>query len=785
MNYQLLDFVKQYGGTEKDAEMLEKFSRNTEVKRLERIARSIASDYHIQLKVQYFAGSYSTKQGTDKNPYVFICIDPTMVYEPGLSYEEAWQRVLGIVAHEAGHIAYTDFHIVKKNGEMVGEKQRQIPLVAKELKDIYDGKSNGNVNDAESKLKDAIINYVYARNLPTMLNSVEDASVEFAVSGMSPNYYAPLVAVRDFIFSKEEETLDYRKQTNEIDDILETLMTEIRQFGVIAYRKQFSPRFLPRFFSPKEIKDMQRLALYGRAAAVDTQERNIISKVLLDMLLPQIEKEAETFFDEYLDALKMDSQDFADVANNMMQNFFGEQKKVTITGNLDSALSGMNQPSTPSKYNLDLPADLQKKIDDKKQEESEQSTQSGAGDDTSNEDGRSSSSDTATANGEGKSEGMPEENAESEGKSDSKSEENKEGEEGASAGQAGESKDVDELISESAIQKESERAKTETNENLKKIQKEFEGKTEKEMRDSIEGKSSGKSGKAPLCENLGNPNSISDAHKNVKTRYIDAKSVHNSSLSYEGTRAKKNQDSLMRQANQFSRKLKEVLMYQAKTRRKNGLRSGQLHDAALSRIVTDQRVFKKTIQGNDKKARIVVLLDLSGSMGGDKLSNAIQAAYMLAESCAKIKVPISIMGHDYSGGYMNLYHFLEFEKYLKKEERENLFHAHSGGCNHDGLAIFHNLTDLVRHRQSNEQLIQLVISDGSPNGEGNYGGDYAMRDIQQIIATFEKQYNTHTIGIGIGNDVSHVAKIYKDYLLVPDVTTLSDELLKILKSILL
>lgn len=137
-------------------------------------------------------------------------------------------------------------------------------------------------------------------------------------------------------------------------------------------------------------------------------------------------------------------------------------------------------------------------------------------------------------------------------------------------------------------------------------------------------------------------------------------------------------------------------MYQAKTRRLNGLKSGTLNESSLNRIVTDQKVFRKTIKGKVKKGRIEVLIDLSGSMSGDKMTNAIAAAYMLASACQKCKVPISVMGHC-DLGRVHLFHYLEYENSMKLDAKDKILAAECDGCNRDGLAIFHALTDLVRH----------------------------------------------------------------------------------------
>ena len=289
-------------------------------------------------------------------------------------------------------------------------------------------------------------------------------------------------------------------------------------------------------------------------------------------------------------------------------------------------------------------------------------------------------------------------------------------------------------------------------------------------------------GKAPKLSNgLSYPGNISQAHNDVEVIYHPSEEIEGISYYGQEVDIKK----CNKEATTFAKHLKELLMYQAKTRRLNGLKSGTLNESSLNRIVTDQKVFRKTIKGKVKKGRIEVLIDLSGSMSGSKMTNAIAAAYMLASACQKCKVPISVMGHCDLGN-VHLFHYLEYENSVKLDAKDKILSAKCNGCNRDGLAIFHALTDLVRHGKKDEQKILIVISDGAPNGNvGCYCGEYARDDIQHIESVFEKQFGVKMIGVGIGNDVDEIPDIYKNHVLVPNVSALGDELLKILKDILI
>ena len=343
-----------------------------------------------------------------------------------------------------------------------------------------------------------------------------------------------------------------------------------------------------------------------------------------------------------------------------------------------------------------------------------------------------------------------------------------------------EGKNAEEML-ESNRDAEAQDANAAKRESLRNTAKSLEKNMSQDIEKDVLNNNTGE-GKAPkLSSNLSYPGNVSQAHNDVDVVYHPSDKIDGVSYYGQDVDIKK----CNKEATTFAKHLKELLMYQAKTRRLNGLKSGTLNESSLNRIVTDQKVFRKTIKGKVKKGRIEVLIDLSGSMSGSKMTNAIAAAYMLASACQKCKVPISVMGHC-DLGRVHLFHYLEYENSMKLDAKDKILAAECDGCNRDGLAIFHALTDLVRHGKKDEQKILIVISDGAPNGNiGHYYGEYARDDIQHIESVFEKQFGVKMIGVGIGDDVDEIPSIYKNHVLVPNVSALGDELLKILKDILI
>lgn len=830
--------------------------------RLARTAKNLVSEadkHKIILKVIPGGGSY-TRRHSDDDKKILIVIDPNMAYCEGDDLASLLLKVEGIVAHEASHVCFSDFSVIRENKVKELAYQQAITEVAKELKKDFDDKSH------QEALYEAIYEYIYYKNLADMFNSIEDAAIEYWITRKNKATYGGVVAMRDYICSREQEFLKRvaKDPNSEFYNSIQNYITEIRHFATIGYRTKVKPLFLPRILSEDEIKEVETLGFYERVCSGTSQERNTASKVFLDMLKPILEDLAQRCYESYIQALMMSDMDFENAAN-AMQACMPQNVELTIEGG-NTNMSGVNTPQKPkSEYNMKLPDELEKKLQEKQKGEqnsqnsgnssssseetsdSSNNSSNNSSNDSSNsqssnqssdqnnsQDGgqnSDSSQDSSTNNSRkdnsGKEGGLKQEldkdadasggdeNADSDtdvkkGKGDGESDdkgsdgESNESSNGTEEGSENESsksgegngtseddenpannsnnsegKNAEEML-ENNRDAEAQDADAAKRESLRNTAKSLEKNMSQDVEKDVLNNKTGE-GKAPKLSNgLSYPGNVSQAHDGVEVIYHPSDKIDGVSYYGQDVNVKK----CNKEATVFAKHLKELLMYQAKTRRLNGLKSGTLNESSLNRIITDQKVFRKTIKGKVKKGRIEVLIDLSGSMSGDKMTNAIAAAYMLASACQKCKVPISVMGHC-DLDRVHLFHYLEYENSMKLDAKDKILAAECDGGNRDGLAIFHALTDLVRHGKKDEQKILIVISDGAPNGNvGYYCGKYARDDIQHIESVFEKQFGVKMIGVGIGDDVDEIPDIYKNNVLVPNVSALGDELLKILKDIL-
>jgi len=153
----------------------------------------------------------------------------------------------------------------------------------------------------------------------------------------------------------------------------------------------------------------------------------------------------------------------------------------------------------------------------------------------------------------------------------------------------------------------------------------------------------------------------------------------------------------------------------------NSQRRGRLNSKLIRAVTSNytyDRIYSRKIR--DKELRLLVMVDVSGSMSGDKISMAKEALVILAESLqgiADVKIVL------FNGSY-------EAYNTVLKDWKENITanktdRMRSGRSNLDGVSIAYEAKDL------NPDDYIIVISDGQPAGSG-YGITEAIEDLKPV-----------------------------------------------------
>lgn len=189
----------------------------------------------------------------------------------------------------------------------------------------------------------------------------------------------------------------------------------------------------------------------------------------------------------------------------------------------------------------------------------------------------------------------------------------------------------------------------------------------------------------------------------------------------------------------------------------NGLYMGKrLDNKGLYR--QDKKVFTKKIQPeNIPDMEVSLLVDLSGSMNGERLNQAMQAAYVLYEFCFFLHIPVSVFGHHTEGRKVKMHCFASSDS-LDQNDPVRIFGMNASGCNRDGYALRFCLNQLDKSEAATR--LQIIISDGHPN-HGDYNNEKGKEDIQDAVSKAKKKGIT-TITAAIGSDTESVRYVYKD-----------------------
>lgn len=173
---------------------------------------------------------------------------------------------------------------------------------------------------------------------------------------------------------------------------------------------------------------------------------------------------------------------------------------------------------------------------------------------------------------------------------------------------------------------------------------------------------------------------------------------------------------------------------------------------------SDKRIYSRKILPEDiPDLAVGILVDCSGSMGGDRIEIARKCAYITYSFCQKLHIPCFVIGHHTSGNTVLLDSVAD-EKSLDSKDKIRIFGLEAGGSNRDGYALRYCLKKL-EHIPANDKLM-LVISDGRPAHNG-YGMESGQKDCQSAVHDAIKK-GIWTIAAGIGRDADSVKEVYKE-----------------------
>lgn len=197
----------------------------------------------------------------------------------------------------------------------------------------------------------------------------------------------------------------------------------------------------------------------------------------------------------------------------------------------------------------------------------------------------------------------------------------------------------------------------------------------------------------------------------------------------------------------------------------------------------DFRYFAKKLPPTESPSLVVGLrVDESASMAAfGRLETAKRAVLAVYEFCQICSIPILIYGDTADVSrleQMSIYAYADYDQ-TDSNDRFRLMGIRARSNNRDGMALRIMADRLAAAGHQTKLLIS--ISDGQPKAMEDYTGSYAIKDMQQTIAQYERKGITF-LAAAIGQDKDVIQHIYGNerFLDITNLTELPAKLVRII-----
>lgn len=239
----------------------------------------------------------------------------------------------------------------------------------------------------------------------------------------------------------------------------------------------------------------------------------------------------------------------------------------------------------------------------------------------------------------------------------------------------------------------------------------------------------------------------------------------------------------------FSNQVRRLLQVRTAARYEHNHKHGRLHNRSVYRVAMpaindgdwNSRIFKKRKVDDVLKANVLVLVDWSGSMAGDKAVHAAEAAVLINEVFSRVlKIPLEIVSHAFTDK-PNYGIIKPFDSPATSDQIRDRFAdftgVMSGNDDHDALLFaYQRLLDRKTKRR-----VLIALSDGAPADGYEYSDVYNA--LAQTCKTIEASKVVELYGLGILD--KNVERFYKKHSVLKNVNELEKTLLELLNKIII
>lgn len=251
-------------------------------------------------------------------------------------------------------------------------------------------------------------------------------------------------------------------------------------------------------------------------------------------------------------------------------------------------------------------------------------------------------------------------------------------------------------------------------------------------------------------------------------------------------------DNVMREVlpliNQLENDLREIFV----ERRARGWKSGhkfgkkidlkrRIQEKAKDVSAFESRAWQKRELPTEKDYAITLLVDLSGSMRGTKITETFKAVVVLAEVLNALSIKTEILGFN-----DRIHDFQDFDARLTDDTRRKIgdmlreVDSERARYNDDGWALKEASTRLAR--EDAEEKFLIALSDGRPEESSAHGG--SEFELHKVVKEILEKTDQKLIGLGIGSGTGHVAGYYPNSLADVPVKDMAEKLADLIREVI-
>lgn len=214
----------------------------------------------------------------------------------------------------------------------------------------------------------------------------------------------------------------------------------------------------------------------------------------------------------------------------------------------------------------------------------------------------------------------------------------------------------------------------------------------------------------------------------------------------------------------LERDLREIFVQRLSQKWESGYRTGKridikrrMQEKAKGVSAVESKAWQKREVPQEKDYAIALLVDLSGSMRGEKIQETFKGAVVLAEVLNRLSINTEILGFN-----DKLYEYQAFGEEMGREVREHMggmlqeVSTPSAAYNDDGWAV-QVASERLSHQKAKEKFL-FVLSDGQPAESSKH--PKSRYELGPVVRKITEETDQKLIGLGIGPGTNHVEEYY-------------------------